>query len=239
MMTIVPFCTSAEDKGDPFDRGITNRTFIPKGQWLIGATINYSEHMNDNYSFLVLNQWDGRGHNFGVSPFFGYFIKDNFAIGGRFTYQKSSLEIDQLHLDLGDDINLSIEGLSQLSQTFYTSFYIRNYISLGKSNRFGLFNEVGISYGYGQTKNKSNGDHAEDIRGIFTTTNELNIGLSPGMVAFVNNNLALEVKMDVIGFNYKHVDQNENQINTGSRRTSSANFDLDIFSLNIGLSLFI
>ncbi|WP_281612991.1 hypothetical protein [Flammeovirga sp. SubArs3] len=222
-----------------FDRGIIDRVFIPKGQWLVGATFNYSEHSNDNYQILMLKNWEGKGHNFKVSPFFGYFLKDNLAVGGRFTFVKSELNIDALELDLGEDINISIDGVSNISQTYYTSIFMRNYISLGKGNRFGLFNETSISYGYGQSKNTNIKSGPHDVSGVYSTSHELNIGMSPGMVAFINNNIALEVKMDIIGFNMKTTEQIENQVETGSRRTSSASFDIDIFSLNIGLTLFI
>ncbi|WP_157491245.1 hypothetical protein [Flammeovirga sp. SJP92] len=238
LLTLLSYAET-KDKEPAYDRGITNRTFIPKGQWMVGASFNYSQHFNDDYQFLVLNEWDGSGYNLRISPFFGYFVKDDLAIGGRVTYARKGLSIDNLQLDLGDDINLSIEGMSDVSHMVYTTFFMRNYISLGKGNRFGLFNEVSLSYGYGQSKslNMENGPH--DIVGVHSTLHELNIGISPGMVAFINNNLALEVKMDVIGFNFKNTEQVENQVNTGSRTTSSANFDLDIFSLNIGLTLFI
>ena len=61
-----------------FDRGIQNQTFIPKGQWMLGSTFSYSEHEDNNFSFLgVLQDIESLGYSFKVSPFFGYFIKDN------------------------------------------------------------------------------------------------------------------------------------------------------------------
>lgn len=67
-----------------FDRGIQSHTFIPKGQWMVGSTFSYSEHEDDNYKFLVLEKIESTGYTFKVSPFFGYFIRDNVALGGRF-----------------------------------------------------------------------------------------------------------------------------------------------------------
>ncbi|WP_281612536.1 hypothetical protein [Flammeovirga sp. SubArs3] len=222
-----------------FDRGIKNRVFIPKGQWLAGATFQYSHHNNDNYQFLILEDWDGDGYNLNVSPYFAYFVKDNLAIGGRFGYTRGQLNIDQLNMDLGDDLSFSINGSSQVSHTYSTSFFMRNYISLGISNRFGLFNEVRLSYSYGQSKELAVGDHKLDIRGSYTTTNQVSLGISPGMVAFINNNIAIETSLDVIGINYQWTHQTENQVDQGTRRSGNANFNLDIFTLNIGLSIYI
>ncbi|MBB6462214.1 hypothetical protein [Flammeovirga kamogawensis] len=222
-----------------FDRDIKKKVFIPKGQWLAGSTFQYSEHSNNQYQFLLLDNWDGDGYNLKVSPYVAYFIKDNFAIGGRFSYSRSELNIDNLIIDLGDDLSFNLDGASQVGHDFKASFFIRNYISLGRSNRFGIFNEVRLSYGYGESKELSVGEHPLDIRGIYTTTKEISLGISPGMVAFINNNIAIEASLDIIGLNYKWINQKENQVDQGTRRSGNANFNLDVFTLNIGVSLYI
>ena len=37
-------------KDAKYDRGIEMKTFIPKGQWMVGATFSYSEHVDNNFS---------------------------------------------------------------------------------------------------------------------------------------------------------------------------------------------
>ena len=39
-------------KDTKYDRGIVMKTFIPKGQWMVGTTFSYSEHVDDNFEFL-------------------------------------------------------------------------------------------------------------------------------------------------------------------------------------------
>ncbi|MBD0405469.1 hypothetical protein [Flammeovirga sp. EKP202] len=234
------FAQNSEVKrSDLYSRGIENNTFIKKGQWLTGATFNYSEHANDNYKFLILEDWSGKGYNFQVSPFVAYFLNDNFSIGGRFTYNRSLLDIDELNLKIGDDLSMSINGAHYLSHTFYSTFFIRNYLSLGKSNRFGLFNEVRLSYGYGQSKEMTIGQTPAETQGIYSVINEFNIGVAPGLVAFINDNVALEASIGLIGFSNKWTKQVENQVEEGERRVSKANFNIDIFSLNIGLAFYL
>ncbi|WP_052431695.1 hypothetical protein [Flammeovirga pacifica] len=226
-------------RSEMFNRGIENRTFIPKGQWLVGSTFNYSEHQNNNYKFLLAEDWTGQGYNFQVSPFFAYFLKDNFAIGGRFTYKRSNLDIDQMSIVIDDDLTFDINGAHQLSHTFYSTFFIRNYIPLGNSTRFGLFNEVRLSYGYGQSKEMTVGSTPADTHGVYSVINEFNIGVAPGMVAFINDMVALEVSIGVLGFSNKWIKQTENQVEEGDRRINKANFNIDIFSLNIGLAFYL
>ena len=77
-----------------FDRGIVLNTFIPKGQWVVGNSISYSEYSNDNYQFLVVENMDGIGYTFKVSPMFCYIVKDNLGLGGRFAYERSLTKLD-------------------------------------------------------------------------------------------------------------------------------------------------
>ena len=37
------------------DREIQKTVFIPKGTWMAGGTVSYSEHNESNLNFLVLN----------------------------------------------------------------------------------------------------------------------------------------------------------------------------------------
>ena len=45
----IPGLTRAEE----FNRGIVLNTFIPKGQWVVGNSISYSEYSNNNYQFPI------------------------------------------------------------------------------------------------------------------------------------------------------------------------------------------
>lgn len=55
------------------DREIQKTVFIPKGTWMAGGTVSYSEHNESNLNFLVLKDIEGKGYDFSVSPYFGYF----------------------------------------------------------------------------------------------------------------------------------------------------------------------
>ena len=57
------------------DREIQKTVFIPKGTWMAGGTVSYSEHNESNLNFLVLKDIEGKGYDFSVSPYFGYFFR--------------------------------------------------------------------------------------------------------------------------------------------------------------------
>ncbi|BDD04632.1 hypothetical protein [Aureibacter tunicatorum] len=220
-----------------YDRGIKNVVFVPKGQWLTGMTFSYSEHTNDNYKFLLLDDWSGKGYNFKVSPFFAYFFKENMAVGGRFSYDRSLLQIDEMKIALDDDLNIIMEDVHNIEHTFSSTAFIRNYLSIGDSKRFGLFTETRLTYGFGQSKSYSK--NGEAIDGTFTTKHTLEIGVVPGMVAFINDFAALEVSVGLLGFKSTWIDQNSNQVEDGSRQTNSANFSVNILQLNIGVAFYL
>lgn len=222
-----------------FDRGIQNHTFIPKGQWMVGSTFSYSEHEDDNFSFLgVLEDIESIGYSFKVSPFFGYFIRDNVAVGGRFAYKRSYTDLGNISLDLDEDMNFSLSDVKYLEHEFSGTGFIRTYMPIGKSKVFGLFNEARLTYGYGQGKNTSGVMGTAEYSGTYQTVNKLQIGMCPGLTAFITNFAAVEVSVDVLGFDVKWTDQVTNQVETGSRRSSSANFKIDLFSINLGMNFY-
>lgn len=233
LLTILIFPAQAEK----FDRGIKQETFVPKGQWIGGMNISYSEHTNTNYKFLVIEGWNGKGYNLKVSPFVGYAFANNMAAGGRFEYTRSLLRIDKLSLNLGDDMSFDLKDIYQLNHVYYGTGFFRSYINLGSSKRFGLFNDAQLTFGGGQGK-IVNGK-GESLTGTYEQTYDLKIGMSPGLVAFISDNAAVEVSIGVLGFNFKWIDQTTNQIIKGSRRSSSANFKINLFSIGLGMAFYL
>lgn len=55
------------------DREIMKTVFVPKGSWMAGGAVSYSEHEEDNLNFLVLKDVNALGYTFSVSPYVGYF----------------------------------------------------------------------------------------------------------------------------------------------------------------------
>lgn len=222
-----------------FDRGIevNSTVFVPKGQWIVGGNISYSTHDNENYKFLVIENINSTGYNFKVSPMFAYAIKDNMALGLRGGYNRQLLKVNNADLNLGEDMNLGISDYYSLKHTSTGSLIYRNYITLGKSKRFALFNEMQLTYGYGQAKLVDSSGAA--VTGTYETTHDIAIGCSPGLVAFINNSTAVEVNVGVLGFNYSQTKQVTDQVYVGYRKASQMNFKINIFSIALGIAFYL
>lgn len=219
------------------DRGIEKVTLVPKGYWLMGGSFSYSENTADDYEFLVLDDIKGTNYTFKVSPFLGYFVGNDLAIGARFAYGRSMLNLGSISLDINEDLNFDIEKFYSLQHVYTGSVFMRNYVALGKSKRFGIFNEVRLSVGGGQSKQIS-GENNDEITGSYQDILEMELGLIPGIIGFLTENVAVEASVNVLGFEYKKYSQVRDQIYEGSFESSGVNFKVDIFSINIGLSFY-
>ncbi|PWJ40158.1 hypothetical protein [Sediminitomix flava] len=206
--------------------------FIEKGTWLIGGDFAYNTKSYHNFDALLglMGNTTSENYNFKVSPFAAYFIKDDMAIGGRFVYQrKKSLGSSEILSD-------TPTSYDDISQRFSTKIFMRNYLRLGTSNRFALFNETSIGHSYEEKQSIATIDG--ETNGSFSRINALEIGVSPGLVAFINDFTAVEVSLNVLGFSTEWETKTENQVDTSTRTSSSADFMIDLLSLNIGVSFY-
>ncbi len=219
------------------DRGIEKVTLVPKGYWLGGGSFSYSENNADDYAFLVLNNIEGTNYSFKVSPFIGYFVANDLAIGARFSYNRSMINLGSVSLDINEDLNFSVENFYSIQHMYTGSVFLRNYVALGKSKRFGIFNEVRLSVGGGQSK-QITGENNQDITGLYQDVLQMQLGLIPGVIGFLTDNVAVEASVNVLGFDYKKYYQKRDQIYEGSFESSGVNFKVDIFSINIGISFY-
>lgn len=237
LFLLATFSVAMAQRPQRIDRGIRESVFIPKGQWMSGGTISYSEHSADNVNITVLKDIGAEGYNFSLSPYVGYFVRDNIAVGLRLAYNRTLLDVDNFSLNLGEDFNINIDDLYYLEHKYEASGFLRTYMPVGNSKIFGLFNECRLTYGYSEGKNSTGSGTEYD--GTYATAHNLQIGMAPGLTAFITNTAAVEVSVGVMGFNFKWVDQVTNQVETGKRRSSSGNFKINLFSINIGMTFYL
>lgn len=222
-----------------FDRGIQKLTFVPKKTWFGGASVSYNEMGFDNVNLLVVNDIQADGYTFSVGPCFGYFFKDNLAVGMRVKYNRTMVDLANFNLSLGEDFNINLKDLYYLKHGYQASAFVRSYMPLGHSRVFGFFSEFDLTYGYGQGKNLSGKYDEGSLNGTYSTSNMFHLGFSPGLAAFAQDWLAVEVQMGVMGFNFKWQDQVINQVEQGRQSNFSGKFKLDLFSISIGATIYL
>lgn len=230
-------CTALGGYAQDTQKKLPSKVFVPKGQWIVGSSVSYSEHTENNYDFLVVEKINSDGYSFKLSPMFAYALKDNMALGGRFKYGRTLVRMDETQLNLDDETSFDINNIYQLKHSYSAMAIFRNYIPLGDSKRFAVFSETQLEVGGSQSK-VSNGK-GEALTGTYSKSTDLGFGVSPGMVAFINNYTAVEVSIGVLGVNLSKTRQVTNQVETGEQSSTSANFKVNIFSIGLGIAFYL
>lgn len=220
-----------------FERGLEQVTFVPKGQWITGVNVSYTQSDFDNYRFLILENLSGDTYSFKVSPMLFYAFQDNLAAGARTAYTRSRTRLNSADITMDGEPLLSTSDAFLISQDYYGTAALRNYVSLGRSMRFAFFNEFQLQLGGGQSKIVSGSGN--DITGTYSDNFSLNVGLAPGMLMFLNNYSALEVNVGVLGFSYRNRRLATDQIYLANTKTKSANFQVNLFSIAFGVAFYL
>lgn len=226
-----------QGKIEEFQRDIESVVFVPKGQWIFGLSVSYTQSSQDKYQFLILEGISGDTYSFKISPMVMFAVKADLALGGRFSYARSLTKVSNADIVLDSETDYSFDHLYRLSHNYYGSILMRNYFSIGKSKRFGFFNEVGLQMGGGQTKLTTG--VGDDLTGTYERNLSLNVGLTPGICVFLSNYSALEVNVGLLGFNYTNTRAVKDQIYVSTRNSKSANFRINLFSITFGATFYL
>lgn len=73
----LPCLWPAASAQETFRRGLEQITFVPRGQWITGVNVSYTQSDFDNYKFLVIENLGGDTYSFKVSPMLMYAFRDN------------------------------------------------------------------------------------------------------------------------------------------------------------------
>lgn len=221
-----------------FHRGLFNYLIIPRGKWGFGLTASYGELQTEDTSLLsILTNLDFKGKTYSINPYLSYFIRHNQSIGLRFNYTRGVADLENLGVDFDEDLNFNIHDVSYYSQSFSTSVFYRNYIGIGKSRRFAMFNEVDLGFAAGSSRF----NRIFDSQPKHTQTNITKVSLtfSPGVAVFIQEYVAATVSFGVFGLNLRKETQWTDGVQDGSRFTSGANFRFNLFNINFGLMVVI
>ncbi len=221
-------------------RGITelSNIFVPRGQWVLGASVSYSTHTNNDYTLMVIEGIDSEGYTFRVSPMVAYALRSNMALGLRATYGRTNLTIDKADLTFGDEVTgteIVVDRYKSVRHSYVISAIWRQYIPLGRSKRFALFNEMSLGAGGSQSIFAA----GQPVKGTYETGYTLALGISPGLMAFASNDVAIEVNVGVMGVSYSRIRQVHNQVTVGHRSTSGMNFKVNIFTIEVGVAFYL
>lgn len=221
-----------------YDRGLFNYLFIPKGQWSFGLMASYGEFNTDDIQILgLIKNLDLSLKAYSIQPSISYFFSSNQSMGLKFNYVRMEGDLPSFSVNFSDDIDFSLKDISYYQQSFSTSLTYRNYIGLGSSRRFAVFNEVDLAFGSGSSRfRRLYGGKMKDTRTNFVTSS---LNFSPGVCVFIMDYVSFNVSFGVFGLNVRNERQWTDGKEDGSRFTSGANFRFNIFNINFGMAVYI
>lgn len=234
MLTLGAFSAEAQH----YDRGydaVPSSPFVKKGTWVLTGTARYSQHTNDNYNLLLIDNINSKGFSMAVNPKLIYMHKDNMGIGLQLSYGRTMLDLATADLSISD-ITMNAKDCYQIQHKYGAEMVYRAYIPLGNSKRVAMFADLMMGGNIKQGKSyNAGGDY---VVGTYEKKYALEIAVDPGVVAFLSEKLAVELNVGVFGINYTWKDQIRNQVVSGYTDSTSAGFMVNLLSLGVGLSYY-
>lgn len=178
-----------------------------KGKVMLGGNTSYF-YNKTNYSSSQAT----------IIPSFGYFIKNNLAIGSDFTYTRYK------------NLYNSNNGINNynISNGIGVSPFIRYYKFI--ENKLAFFGQANIGAMH------SHSHYTENTSNPTSNTIAGNINLKPGLVYFISPKIGVELTFGGISYFYNHIsfDNNSPEINS-----QNFNFNLGLRSLAIGAYIYL
>lgn len=214
-----------------------NKVFIPKGSTLLGGFVGYNSISGNNINFLILKNLNNvGGYYLSLSPYIGGFVADNVALGGRFGYNRYMVNVGNLDLNLGEDMNISLSELYAISHKYEASLFTRCYIPFGNSRIVAMYVEMRLNYSRTQGKNTTGSGYSLD--GTFIEGHSGGISVNPGLCVFMCDFVAAELGIGILGVDYGWKKSVTNQVETGYIESFGADYNLNLLSINIGISFY-
>ncbi len=220
-----------------YDRGLLNYLFIPKGQWQFALNASYGEFSSDDLRvFDLLTDVDLSGHIFSIKPAVSYFISNNISVGLRLNYTRAKAGIGSLSFDLDEeDLAFDLSDISYKSEEYSAAITCTQYIGLSRASRFGVFNEVELSFASGNSNFRR--PYEGDPKNTHTNYMQARLAFSPGLCVFIMKNVSFNISFGVFGYYLRNEKQTVNGEESGNRFTSGANFKFNIFNINFGIGV--
>lgn len=229
---------SQSNKNSKIDRNIKSEVFMPKGTFFAGTTLGYTRYSAEEYKFLLLDDISGYAKMFGARAFIGYTFANNVAAGLAFDYSYNVVQLDNVDISLGDDLNFNIEDSYSIQSVYTAEAFLRTYINLGSQKRFALYNDVRAYLGGGNGKTTSGASDSELYTGTFQKITKIGVSFVPGIIFFATDFFSIEAGVDILGIGYTRTEQTTNQVYQGYYESFDASFKLNLLSLQFGMSFY-
>jgi hypothetical protein len=185
-----------------------------RGEKFVGGQLSISEYDNNNsISFNSSNyKYSTDNYYLNFRPCYGYFVKDNFAIGADINFTVSNIKYKD------EDSNNKTK-----SKTYGIGVFGRRYVNICDNFKFFWAGRLGYNY----TREEINSS---------AHVNEIALNVAPGFVYFVTPHISVESQFGNLYYIHsKGVSEDYADLST---RKNSYGINLDATSLVLGLNYY-
>lgn len=201
---------------------------LVKGTWFVGGTVSWGNRTAENdaqlFNYLVAQ----KKSDFEARLDGGYFFKQNVAAGLGIFYGR----IRETNTTKSSDGILTYNNIAGSNMALRP--FIKNFIPLGKSDRFYVVIPTELQIGYGSRVNESTTDGV--MTRSFTKSNFYGIALRPGLLAFIYKNFGFEVNVGAFGINTRTDRTSVSGSPDGKVTTNDLDLRINVLNLSLGFS---
>ena len=202
---------------------------LEKGRWHTGLTFSLNNRIAENEDQLLRQVVDQNRLSYDIDVLCGYFIKDAFSTGLNLSYGRNREDISFIQ----DNREIT---RNTVGYTVGVSPFIRNYITLGKTQYMALFNQTAIRFKFGEELTQT--IEGQNIDKILSDVYSLELGISPGVIVFIEKGFAFEVLVDLLGLSTTVRNSTKNYTDESRVLTNDVNFTISLLTLKFGVAYY-
>ena len=209
-----------------------NENFNPfkKRNVYVGLAFSLDDLQQENTTGLIQNVVKGQSLDYNLVFKSGYYINRYTLVGFNFTYE---------HAKFSGEVFRDPDTLqsNSISRGYDFTPNIRPSIPLTHNDRLSVFIEIGLTFGYttALTRNITNLD---EVTKRYTEAFHFRAGISPGVTFFVIENFALEVQVNVLGYDLVVSEQTVNDNAPARKVDQKIDANINLLSLKLGLAYY-
>lgn len=210
-----------------------NEDFKPfkKGTIYMGLSMSLEDRSQENTENIFERVIDGNRFNYNFLIKTGYFINDYAMVGLNASVFENKFT-GTLLKDADTVQSYSIKRGFSITPNYRTT------IPLSQSDRFSFFTMAGLTFGKSSLL-KREIKNLDEIQKSFSDNYNFRIGLSPGATFFVLQNFAIEVQLDVIGYELNIEEKTKNEGIKSRDIRHNIDFRMNLLSVKFGLSYYL
>lgn len=215
-------------------------TRLTKGTNSLGFSVGFENRDVENDMLLTIVDVESSKllkYNLVLSA--SRFVADNVALNAKIGYSFSDSEntVEASLLDFLLEANNY--STSTASSTLSAAVGVKNYVPMGMSRRFYLFNESNLVYSHTTALTRDVYNAGEKIHKIERDRNSLSFSLSPGLMYYLTNKFAFEFALNPVMLSYSREQTITDEQTKGHTTDFDLNLKLNIFNIYFGFLFFL